>query len=42
MSAKDYIKKSWVWKKGQMDESNKFVTLVDMHNLSIDKLDQSF
>jgi len=42
MSAKEYIEKSWVWKKGEMDESNKFVTLVDMHNMRIDKLDQSF
>jgi len=42
MSAKEYIKKSWVWKKGETDESNKFVTLVDMHNMRIDKLDQSF
>tara|TARA_R110002020_G_scaffold291135_1_gene506609 strand:+ start:611 stop:1111 length:501 start_codon:yes stop_codon:yes gene_type:complete len=42
MKAKEYLEKSWVYKKGDMDESNKFVTLVDMHNLSIDKLDQSF
>ncbi len=42
MKADEYLKKSRVWKKGEVDESNNFVTLVDMHNLSIDKLDQSF
>ena len=42
MKAEEYLDRARVWKKGEMDESNKFVTLVDMHNLRIDQLDQSF
>ena len=42
MLLKGYLDRARVWKKGEMDESNKFVTLVDMHNLRIDQLDQSF
>lgn len=42
MKADEYLENARVWKKGEMDESNKFVTLVDMHNLRIDRLDQSF
>ena len=42
MRAEEYLERARFWKKGEMDESNNFVTLVDMYNLSIDKLDQSF
>ena len=42
MEAGEYLKKSRVWKKGEVDESNKFVTLIDMYNMKISDLDQSF
>ena len=42
MLAEDYMKKSKLWKKGKTDNNGAFTTLRDMHNLSINELDQSF
>jgi len=42
MEAEEYLEKSRIWKKGEMDSSNDFITLVEMHNLRYDSLDQSF
>jgi len=36
--AKQYFEEATLWKKGDIDTSNKFTTLVDMWNLPISKL----
>lgn len=42
MLADEYFQKARLFEKGDKDESNNFTTLVDMYNLRIDELQQSF
>jgi len=41
MSARDYFQRAKLWRKGTKDDSNGFMTLVDMYNMRIDQLEES-